>query len=149
MNWFYTLFLAMFVSILAMKGTEMSYKKQFADAEKAGKTREMNYQPHEFKTAGDTIVGELMDIQDAYFEATKSHVNKYIMQTDDGLESAIFGAIGDAQLKDRIQVGDIIHAEFIEKKELTGGRTANIFKIKIIEREGGNGKKENDSSIND
>ena len=145
-NLFWVLFLGIALAIVTQKGQDMSYKKDFDDAKKAGQVTDMTYSSFEFKAAGDSIIGELMDIQEVHFDKTDSDVNKYILKTDEGLQSIILGAIGDGQLKGRIRTGDIMRAEFIEKKDLPGGRTANIFTIQIIEREVEHGAEEDNAA---
>lgn len=124
----------------------MGYKDMFATAEKEDKVKAMTYQNYKFEKKGQNLIGELVAIQPAHFEATNSSVNKYILKTDDGMFSAILGAIGDAQLDGRVNDGDILSITFIEKKNLTGGRTANIFDIKSIPCEVESGEETNDTT---
>jgi len=127
----------------------MNYSAKFNKAKKDGLTEDMTYKAFEFKTAGDSVVGELVDHQETFFGQTNSTVNKYILKTDDGLVSVILGAIGDAQLKGRINAGDLLFIEFKEKKELSGGRKANIFNIVRVPSEESRDGEENDETDTD
>lgn len=125
-----------------------NYVKQFDAAKKSDNVENMTYPAFEFKAAGDLVIGELVDIQDIHFESTNSNVNKYLLKTDQGSRSVIVGAIGDGQLSGRVTAGDIIRFEFVEKKGLTGGKTANIFNISRIQNEVNNGEKADYSADN-
>jgi len=124
----------------------MTWKAEFEKAVKSHEAIDMTYQPFEFKAAGDSVVGKLLDIQSTHFEATNSDVNKYILETDDGVVSVIAGAIGDSQLDGRVKPGDLMRFEFVEKKLLTGGRTANIFNIQCVPGKVDDGKEKNDKT---
>ena len=123
----------------------MTYKEQIAKATKEGKLVDMTYRSFSFDKEGDSVQGELIDIQDVHFEKTNSNVKKYIMKTDDDTVSVICGAIGDSQLDGRVFPGDLIIFTFVEKKTLSGGRTANIFNIQSSPGANHNGTETNDT----
>ena len=124
----------------------MTYAETLKAAEKSGKIEDLTYQPVKFEKKGDQLVGELVDIQPTTFQDDKKPVNKYILQTDGGLKSAVLGAMGDSQLDGRVETGDILVITFQEKKSLAGGHTMNIFNIQRIKKEVEIGKETNDKT---
>lgn len=127
----------------------MNFREQYLQAKKAGLTDPMTYKSVSFEKSGQNIIGELVDIQPTHFDKTDSTVNKYILKTDDGLVSVILGAIGDGQLDGRVYSGDVLSITFIEKKQLTGGRTANIFDIDRLKGDVVHGQEKDDKTTVD
>ena len=107
----------------------MEYNEQYKNAVEDKTAKEMvseiktEWQPNE------TIVGELLEISDVHFPETESTVNGYLFSTEDGLIQFTMGKGVDMQAGDKMKKGNVYACRFIMKKDISRGRTVNIFHV--------------------
>lgn len=114
-----------------MEGTYLSKK---AAAVEAGKVKNVTASIQEWKEAGTTLLGKITSIKPFTGGKYKEHPMSYTLDTDNGAVSCILGKHTDKQLKDAVNVGDIIEVTFMGCKSMDSGKRANIFSVAMIEK---------------
>lgn len=107
----------------------MSYQEQY---DKAVKNKTARSVVTALKTdwgIGEILIGKLVKIIDVKFEESGNTVNGYVFDTDDGLVQTTLGAAVDLQAKDVMIIGDVYSCTFKGKKDISGGRSLNIYEI--------------------
>lgn len=109
------------------------YKEIYEEAMDRGKAKHLTIDIHSWHEPGETLVGELVKIEP--FKAGKydNEVNQYIIQTDDGIVSTVLGRYTDNQIKDRLDLGDVIAITFKGQVSLDDGRKVNRFDVMKLE----------------
>ncbi len=114
------------------------YKKYVADGKKLSMVSE-------FKSTwevGETLIGVLLEIKDVHFEQNDSHVNAYVFETDDGIFQCILGAAVDNQAGEKMVLGNLYACTFKGKKDISQGRTLNLFDVFDLGKADTDGKTE-------
>lgn len=107
----------------------MTYKEQLAKAKKADKMKPLTVEIKTWKEVGEELIGKVIDVKP--FEGSKfdTTCQKYIIETDDGLITTVFGGSVDKQFEGVNLIGKVIYAVYKGKGDLDDGRKFNRFEV--------------------
>jgi hypothetical protein len=111
----------------------MSYTKQFEEAKKAGKIKDLTPEYIEFKEKGTTVCGVLVSSNPVQSTLSEGSYNQYLMETDQGLIKFALGAAADRELENVLFKGGLYSITFLGKEDIKGGRRVNKFQVHTIE----------------
>lgn len=107
----------------------MKYEEHLKKALKEGSVKELVALIKTDWEPGEVIVGELVEIRIVHFDETNNDVNGYLFHTDDGIIQFTMGAGTDMQVDGKMTIGHVYACTFIGKKDISRGRTLNLFKV--------------------
>jgi len=110
----------------------MDYLQMYKEAHEAGELDDLVYELKTDWQEGDMLIGKLIDIKEVHFEETKSTLSGYVLETDTGLIQTVLGAGVDLQGADKFVIGQIYAITYKGKKDISGGKTLNIFRVQLI-----------------
>lgn len=110
----------------------MSYKDQYDDAKKKGKTEQVTTNIHTWEEEGEKIIGLVYGIEPFVEGQFETEVNKYIIDTDDGFVSTVLGSSTDKQIAKKVAKGNVVCITFEGKKHLKDGKSVNLFNIEVL-----------------
>lgn len=114
-------------------GKDKTYLEQLQDAQKAETVAEVTFSSKDKWEAGEMLVGKLVDVQSVNFPKTQSTVIQYIFDTDTGRVGTFLGKGMDSQLAGTTTLGSVMALTYQGKKDLSNGRTMNVFKAELVE----------------
>lgn len=111
----------------------MTYKEQFADAEKAKHIRSLSPVWVKFEKPGDVVLGVLLGTSEVTSGLGSGTYLQYLMQTDEGLIKFSLGAATDRELSAVLKNGMLVRITYVEQVKIKGGRRVNRFTAEIAE----------------
>lgn len=111
----------------------MDYMKMYQEAKAAGKIQRQTYRIHTWDTVGDVLIGKVMGLNDFTGGKFETPVKAYLLDTELGFISTILGSATDEQLSAVDLPGKIICITYQGKKELTDGRSVNLFDVDVVD----------------
>ncbi|NIQ91322.1 MAG: hypothetical protein GWN93_20860 [Deltaproteobacteria bacterium] len=110
----------------------MGYLQDYKKALDSGRLQRLTYAIHQWKEEDQLVIGRLIGM--GIFDGGKfdNPVNYYMLDTDEGMVSCILGSATDEQIRDNIDVGNILAIHYKGKRELEDGRKVNIFEIDVL-----------------
>ena len=110
----------------------MGYIEDYERQKAEGKTHQVNYNLKTQWYEGETIVGKLVGIDTVHFDDNNIDRNAYLFDTDFGLMQTVLGAGIDAQADDIFTLGGVYAVTFDGKKEISGGRSINMYTVETL-----------------
>jgi len=109
-----------------------SYERKYKEAEKTGKTVQLSHEFYQWEEEGQILIGRLLEFEEVMSKEFEKPYNRYIIDTDDGLQGVICGYVMDSLVANKDLIGKIIAIEYLGQKQLAGDRVVNRFKINVI-----------------
>jgi hypothetical protein len=107
----------------------VSYREQFEQAQKEGRTLNLDPTFVKLEKQGDTLIGRLLRRETVKAKAGGGTFDTYIFETDEGLRKTKFGAATDKQIGKSMADGAVYRIEFLGQEKLPEGTKVNRFKI--------------------
>lgn len=106
-----------------------SYRELIDERADADAGEHLNVTIVSFDTEGQEIVGEFKAAE--LLESTKydNPVQRYLINTDDGIVSCLLGSHTDKEVLPKLRQGDLIKITFKGQKDIGGGKTVNLFDV--------------------
>lgn len=111
----------------------MSYKDRYEKAKAKGSVKEQTFQIKSWSEPGDELIGQVLSIGTFKGGKFDTEVSQYIIDTDEGIISTVLGSNADAQIKDKVEIGNCVHIEYQGKISLDDGRSVNRFNISTFD----------------
>lgn len=121
----------------AVMAKKKTYAQLAEEAKAEGKAKQVSYKVHDKFTEGESIVGKVEDAALVNFDEQADPVIQYVLDTDEGRQSCLFGRGTDKQISGMVRLGDVIEATYKGQKEIKGGHKVNVFEVFILS--GGDG----------
>lgn len=110
-----------------------TYQEAYAKAKSEGRLTRKTSRIHVWSDEGRLLTGKVRAIKPFTGGKFDAEVNAYLIETDEGLVSTIFGSYTDGQLEGLDLVGKVIHIEYDGKKDLEDGRKVNLFNVDVLD----------------
>ena len=107
----------------------MSYKADFAKADKARKIKTVSPSFFSFEKKGDCVMGRLLGTSDIPSALGGSPYKQYIVETDDGLVKFAMGGATDKELALLLVEGEVYRFTFQGEIKIKGGKRVNKFVV--------------------
>ena len=108
----------------------MTYREQLKAARKDGEVRDLAPKFLEFRTAGEEVVGKLIDISTV--DGQHGSYKQYLLDTDDGVVKLQLGAATDADVAPQMALGAVYWLTFEGVEKLSGGRFINKIAVREL-----------------
>ncbi len=109
-----------------------TYKQMYEDHDKNDEARDLTT---EYLTleVGQSVIGMLVSVEKIQTEKIVEPVNRYVIDTDNGLCSVLLGNATDKQVEGKLHVGDLVYIEYRGKLSIQGGaKQVNRYIIRIV-----------------
>ena len=116
----------------------MTYREQLKAARKEGEVRDLAPKFLEFRTAGEEVVGKLIDISTV--DGQHGSYKQYLFDTDDGVVKLQLGAATDADVAPQMALGAVYWLTFEGVEKLSGGRFINKIAVRELVAPAGGGR---------
>ena len=111
-------------------------KRTYETAYKTHKDKDLLQQVsvefYQWEEEGQILIGRLLEFEEVMSKEFEKPYNRYIIDTDDGLQGVICGYVMDSLVANKDLIGKIIAIEYLGQKQLAGDRVVNRFKINVI-----------------
>jgi hypothetical protein len=81
---------------------------------------------------GEVLVGKLLSIGVVEFAKTKSTVNSYSFETDNGNVQVILGSGTDKQIHEKMEIGEVYEVLHKGKLNISEGRSVNVVEVRHL-----------------
>ena len=111
-------------------GKEKTYAQMFQEANDAHQTEELTVSFKTFAAEGDMLIGRFLYSEKVQVKEDMEPVNRYVFDTDEGMQSALLGGAADRQFGDKFQTDEVYMIQFRGKIPLDGGaRQVNRWEV--------------------
>jgi len=116
-----------------------NYQEAYEKARKEGRLSRKTSRIHTWTEESPVLIGKVRAIKPFTGGRFEVEVNAYLIETDEGMISTIFGTYTDSQLEGLDLIGKVIVVKYDGKKELEDGRKVNLFNVDVISGDNTNG----------
>jgi len=113
-----------------------SVRLLFNKAHAEGRTEHLTVRYVTFEEAGDEIIGRFVKQELVPESRYNCPVQKYTLDTDEGLVCFVLGSATDKELAGRLRAGDIIRVKYRGQAAIDPEQTIPIFDVeRVVEKE--------------
>ena len=116
-----------------------SYQEAYEKARSEGRLSRKTSRIHTWTEESPVLIGKVKAIKPFTGGRFEVEVNAYLIETDEGMISTIFGTYTDSQLEGLDLIGKVIAVKYDGQKDLEDGRKVNLFNVDVISKETANG----------
>jgi len=116
-----------------------NYQEAYEKARAEGRLTRKTSRIHTWTEESPVLIGKVTAIKPFTGGRFEVEVNAYLIETDQGMISTIFGTYTDSQLEGLDLIGKVIAVKYDGKKDLEDGRKVNLFNVDVISGDNTNG----------
>jgi hypothetical protein len=109
------------------------YSELFREANEKGALEEITTSFKTFVGEGDMLIGKFLYSEQVEPKENMGPVNRYVFETDDGLQSCLLGAAADKQVEGKFKTGEVYVIIFRGKIPIdNGSKSVNKWEISHV-----------------